>query len=702
NERAADQHEPDGGQTFQIDAGDTFGVDKRWGVYVSGYYSKKNSVSEESENDGEWTPYNYPSSDQVHIDYNTLRLPGLDLDYYKLQQERYGGNVSFDYHGDRNQFYLRTQVAKFKKVDDHSELIVRANKTARDGCDDTSYYTTCGASGVYDPQAFFVNRNFNTNDEDSILTNSTLGGESRFGRLKLTYDAFYSYGERNNPTGYQAEFQSPNSGLFATTGVTFTNPDPRFPEWQLPLAAQSLVYDNSQLTSLNNFGRRTTFTEERKYGGRFDALYDMDGEYHLASLKAGFKFLHQHQDHSEVAYDVTKPDYASMATSGLAGRNVGSILHGFYTFGSTFSRDAVVRAIDANTTGSHEASDSASHYREDIIAEYGMATFKFDKLEVITGLRVETTQVNNTAWQSRPGVDATPTTPAIPDDSKFVDTHRTYTEVLPSIFLNYRADAHTVYRAAIWTSFSRPAYQNISGGSTVTRDTSGSPTSITEGNPDLKPAEALNFDASAEFYLGNAGLISAGVFYKDIKNFIFSNGDTVTDPHGKAVQISQPMNGKQAHVVGIELNFERRFSELPGIWSGFGFAANTTWLESRAKGGKDYRLNYEIPLLDSPKWLYNLSLTYQKYGLDMSLAYKYQGKFIEDIRDNYIDKWNQPYKRMDFHSRYSLKHGVTVGFDVQNLLEDYGYYTSKGPSPGYQKDYIEPGRTFLFNISYAY
>ena len=689
NEQASKDHEPDGGETFQIDAGNLFGADKQFGFYASAYYSNKDSISEESENDGEWTPYNYPASSQVHINYNTLKLPGLDLDYYRLNQKRYGGNFSFDYHGENHQFYLRSQIAKFKKVDDHSELIVKNWKDNACG-----YYTSCTPDGVYDPVSFFADRNFSTQDEDSMLSNTQVGGESRFGRLKLTYDAFYSYGERNNPTGYGLEFQTPDSGLFATSGVSFTNPDPRFPEWQLPLALQPLVYDNTQLSNLENFGRRTSFTEERKYGGRVDALYDMEGEFHLTSLKAGFKFLHQHQDHSEFAYTVNQPAFANFATSGLVGPTVGSILHGYYTFGSTISRDALESAVDANTTAVAEDPTSSTHYRENIFAEYGMATFNFDKLEVITGLRIETTDVDNTVYVS----DSDPT------QSGFQSTRRSYTEVLPSVFLNYRADAHTVYRGSIWTSFSRPAYQNISGGASISRDSAGNITGITEGNPDLKPAESLNFDASAEYYLGNAGLVSAGVFYKKISNFIFSNGDTVdsTTKPGGSYDVTKPMNGEDAHVWGIELNLERRFSELPGIWGGFGIAANATWLESRAKGGKDYRLNYEIPLLDSPKWLYNLSLNYQKYGFEANLSYNYQGKFIEDIRDNFIDKWNQPYKRMDFHSRYNLKHGLTVGFDIQNVLEDYGYYTSKGPSPGYQKDYIEPGRTFLFNVSYAY
>jgi hypothetical protein len=90
NENALQEHEPSDGQTIQVDAGNVLGSDRRWGVYISGYYTVKNSISEEAENDGEWTPYLWPATDTQAIDYNSLHLhlhlPGLDLDYYRLKQ----------------------------------------------------------------------------------------------------------------------------------------------------------------------------------------------------------------------------------------------------------------------------------------------------------------------------------------------------------------------------------------------------------------------------------------------------------------------------------------------------------------------------------------------------------------------------------------------------------------------------------------
>ena len=40
------------------------------------------------------------------------------------------------------------------------------------------------------------------------------------------------------------------------------------------------------------------------------------------------------------------------------------------------------------------------------------------------------------------------------------------------------------------------------------------------GNPDLAPYESDNIDLSVEYYPGHIGVLSAGLFYKDIDNYI--------------------------------------------------------------------------------------------------------------------------------------------------------------------------------------
>ncbi|WP_164099375.1 TonB-dependent receptor, partial [Serratia marcescens] len=65
----------------------------------------------------------------------------------------------------------------------------------------------------------------------------------------------------------------------------------------------------------------------------------------------------------------------------------------------------------------------------------------------------------------------------------------------------YRPSPAFVYRAALWTSFSRPEFGYVSGGQSVTRDpVTREVVAIRQGNADLKPAKAVNLDVSAEYY----------------------------------------------------------------------------------------------------------------------------------------------------------------------------------------------------------
>ncbi len=45
---------------------------------------------------------------------------------------------------------------------------------------------------------------------------------------------------------------------------------------------------------------------------------------------------------------------------------------------------------------------------------------------------------------------------------------------------------------------------------------------IVDGNPNLKPALSDNFDAQLEYYTDNGGLYSVAVFYKNVKNFSYT------------------------------------------------------------------------------------------------------------------------------------------------------------------------------------
>ena len=330
----------------------------------------------------------------------------------------------------------------------------------------------------------------------------------------------------------------------------------------------------------------------------------MDGR--VRHLKAGVKVLRSERRYDSTpiwggSFDNTPLAGRNLAQSGLIDREVRNVLNGRYYYGAILNRDRVTAAIEAAqranpVTYSYADLNSADKRgQETIYAGYGLADFQFNALDVVAGVRVEYTEVTNTNWIDDGG------------QAGFGDTDSHYTNVLPSVTAVYRPSENFVYRGAIWTSFSRPEFSNISRGVSVGRaaprpgQTLGDIVSISRGNPDLKPAEALNLDLSAEYYPDRSSLVSIGVFHKKIDHFIFTNGSAVdADTQEGSITISQPKNGETARITGVELNLIKSFEGMAAPFDGFGVEANLTRQVSEAETGLDYRRGRSISFIQAP------------------------------------------------------------------------------------------------------
>lgn len=754
NDRAQKHDEDAGSGQIQIDGARKFG-DGRFGLFGSVYYGKSHYTNEETENDGEWEPYRWRKNSTEAIDDRSMYLPGIDLDYRRGEQERFGGNFSADYHSEQHDLYVRGQYAKLNRTgtNDYTDFRSRSTKrltqvnledtsllqpeqmitghdavkgniygyttsqivdtdgdsliTDADRQSSNSYWSLYGRSGVWNPKAFQFARTHESQDQESSLYTLNVGGQSRYERLTLDYDLSYSYGEKGTPLyygiGYNCDKCSTDP-MFTSTGILWSSADPRFPLAQLPAYAANVDH-RDDLLPFDGASMHQDKQSDARTALKIDARYEMDGL--IDYVKAGFKYLKSEREYDytpiwEGDLSGTPLDGKSLAASGLVERQVDGFFKDTYYYGSILSRDRVIAAIDAARSANPVSYSTADLNQDDkkgsetIYAGYALANIKSGNLEVIAGARVEHTKVETTAWISEDEDNG--------GQSGFSKTEKDYTNVLPSVTAVYRQGQNLVYRGAIWTSFSRPEYANISRGESVTRDPSTKEIiAISRGNPDLKPAESVNLDLSAEYYPDRSSVVSIGVFHKKIKNFIFTNGRSVSaDTQEGTITITQPQNGEDATLTGVELNLIKSFEGLQAPFDGFGVEANITSQNSSAETGLEYRRGHPISFLQAPDLIYNTSLTYQKYGIEAKLSYQYQGAYIEDTRDNAVDKWVQPNKSLDLHTRYTIRPGLTVDFDVQNILDGHRYYTTKGRNPTYQKDYMEPGRNFILRLAYSY
>lgn len=744
NQQARDADEDSGNYQGQIDFGQRF-ADDRFGFFASGYYSRSHGNGQETENDGEWEPHIWRKNSEEAISEENMHLPGIDLDYRRLKQTRYGGNFSFDYRGDSTQLYLRGQyskqeqrgtndytdyrsrpTARLKQVDDEDTSLVQPEDAiiGRDGRGAIYNYTTAqivdtdgdgvitdadangngywslnGRSGVWNPQKMQFARTMNTINLDQQLYTIDLGGHSDLGPLQLDYDVSYSGGNRGTPVSYSVGYNCDKCAYpLNATGIDWVSNDPRFPHASLPAFAQD-VERRSELLQFDGAGASRDKQTDSRIAARLDAKYSFDGV--LDYVKAGGKFMRSKRKYDFTPLfdgDLPAPYNGNMQESGLIQKEVTSILGGEYYYGDVLDPAKVAAAIRAAMAGNPMDPDDTDFLSNDkrgtekIYAGYALAHFQIDTLGIIAGARAERRETHNVFWSD----DG--------DNSGFDTTDRSYTMFLPSITGIWRPTGKHVVRAALWTGYSPPEYGYISGGQSVTRDSATDEIiAISRGNPDLKAAKSINADLSLEYYPDQNSILSVAAYYKRVKDFIFTNGSQVnaTTQNG-TIEISQPQNGEIAKIYGIELGLIKSLQGLAPPFDGFGIEGNVTIQKTEAETGQPYREGRPIRFINAPHLMYNAALTYQKYGIEAKISYNYRGKFIESLRDNAVDKWVRPNKSLDFHTRYNVTSHFAIDFDVGNILNDWKYYTTKGDNPSYMKDYMESGRTFLLRGSYIF
>ena len=263
-------------------------------------------------------------------------------------------------------------------------------------------------------------------------------------------------------------------------------------------------------------------------------------------------------------------------------------------------------------------------------AGYVQADFKGSNWAGNVGVRVVRTQediVNYTA------VD--PTTPG----STFslfgqfigVPVSHSYTDVLPSFNLKIDVAPDLVARFAAAETMTRADYSQLAGATSLSGPTTATGTG---GNPDLKPILSNDFDAGLEWYFAKQSLLSATLFYMDLKNYvtfgsstrdIFTFG-TGLPPGGGIVHytLSSPVNAK-GRVEGAEFAYQQAFTE------NFGFIGNYTYAD-----GKQTSLitNGDSRLVGTSKNTYNVQGYFENKTFSARVAYTYRSAFFSGLDRN--------------------------------------------------------------------
>jgi TonB-dependent receptor len=138
------------------------------------------------------------------------------------------------------------------------------------------------------------------------------------------------------------------------------------------------------------------------------------------------------------------------------------------------------------------------------------------KFGIFAGLRVESTKESFDAF----AVDTA-------NNIQPISSSHRYTDFLPSLQTRYEFTPNLIARAIYSSTIGRPGFNQLSPSLNINLLQN----SASQGNPDLKPTHSHNIDLSIEDYLAGAGILSFGVFYKDLQDYIVSTSTTRTYPN---------------------------------------------------------------------------------------------------------------------------------------------------------------------------
>ncbi|MGL5275842.1 TonB-dependent receptor [Myroides marinus] len=310
--------------------------------------------------------------------------------------------------------------------------------------------------------------------------------------------------------------------------------------------------------------------------------------------------------------------------------------------------------------------------RENVYAGYVMATYKAtDALTVTGGLRNEYTTTKLTGTKASTDQNTKQTVLSASE------IKNDYNVFLPMLHLRYNLDESSNLRFAYTKTFNRANFGDMTPGESI--NTTGADVVITRGNPDLKPTISNNLDLMYERYFDNVGLLSGGVFYKKIKNVIFTNESQFTQNNSTYI-VKEAKNLEDATVAGLEIGMNRRFDFLPGFWSGFGIEANYTFIDSKVNVPRQYRENGQLltvtdktSLPDQSKHLGNIILFYEKGKVMVRLAGNYRGKSINAINQNlgkdyYV--WTDSNFTLDASATFTLNKKIKFFVELNNLTNE--------------------------------
>lgn len=617
------------------------------GITVSGSYYKTNNGYDEI-NAQQWQLKDFADGKGPIYFPTDIRLV-----YLENERTRMGATTTIDYS-----FSPTTSIVANLTFNSLDNDATRYRKRTRMQTANTTF-----ANGVYTTTR---GRGYNEVLDRKMANNNvnlSLEGETLLGRAKLDGGLFYTKSQfdqqayaYNYITGNVPMTISQISGDYIqATGTT----DPK---------------NNAALYTYNTIEANNFNTEGSNFVGRLNLTLPYKIGKNDAYFKMGAKMKRMHNERFRPLSTTFVATYAGAAALGnlnnFRGDNEVSadFLDDNISFGLGVNKKATVDFYANNpnlfntSTNLTQVSIDSYFYdaTENVTAGYIMNRIQFNKFMLLGGLRMERTGVDYDAKVVNQDLNGNLTS-SVPMNSKY-----SYTKFLPNLQGKYDLDKSTVLRGALSFGYSRPNFNDLMPSRVISILNS----TLTDGNPDLKPAFATNYDLSIEHYLSNLGILSIGGFYKNIDKFQYNsvirlNGTEFPGANNyNGYQYFKTYNGDIAEVLGVEVNAQTNLTFLPGILKGISLYANYTYTHSKA----DAQDRKGLRLPGQADHTANGSVSYTLKGFTLQGNLNYNGAYTSTLgTDDATDVIRAARYQLDVNASYRITKRLTVYAEGVNL-----------------------------------
>ncbi len=506
----------------------------------------------------------------------------------------------------------------------------------------------------------------------------TLDGEHYIGNLKIDWAGSYSRATEDRPNERYAAVKY--EGVDFGEGVV----DAFDRQPYTTVAIPSIDDEGWEVDELDNSDQSIV---ENEYKARLNFTLPIAKGKYGNNLKFGAKYVYKDKSRETCYYDYDEEMLGDWR-SNLSTQIRKEFMPGSqYPIGTSFISKKALGKIDFNRADGEEVlEEEAGNYEasEQITSGFLRLDQKLGKhLDAVVGLRVE-----HTAWETN-GLNYEAGETEVVDENGETDTEdyetltptgkyeNNYTNWLPSVLLKYKVNDDFSIRASFTETLSRPKYSAL----IANKSFNISDCEATIGDPDTKPTTAYNYDLSADYYFQSIGLVSLGLFYKDIRNV---NVETLSYYAGtelglanntETFEVTQNLNAYDARIFGIEAAFQRDFGFIAPALKCLGFYGNYTYTHCSTRDYNE-RLGIEdgddVKMAGSPEHTANASLYLEKSGFSARLSYNFASSFIDEMNtgSRELDRYYDSVNYLDLNASYTWgkKAKFTVFAEATNLL----------------------------------